>query len=127
MATGMTSMQGALRWDGERLHALDQTLLPATERWLTLTGAADTAAAIRRLAVRGAPVMGIAAGYGLALELAALPGLGTLERASDELRAARPTAVNLAWAIDRVRAAALAAGPARMAAAARGTSLGSRA
>ncbi|HVP02546.1 MAG TPA: S-methyl-5-thioribose-1-phosphate isomerase [Solirubrobacteraceae bacterium] len=117
MAAGTTS---ALRWDGERLHALDQTLLPAAERWLELTGARDTAAAIRRLAIRGAPMIGIAAGYGLAMELAALPGLGTLESASEELRSARPTAVNLAWAVDRVRSAALAAGPARMAAAARG-------
>ncbi len=120
MAAGTTSAQGALRWDGEHLHALDQTRLPAAEEWLELTGAADTAAAIRRLAIRGAPVIGIAAAYGLAMELAALPGLGTLERAWEELRAARPTAVNLAWAVDRVRGAALGAGPTRMAAAARG-------
>ncbi len=120
MAAGTTSTQSALRWDGEHLHAIDQTALPAAERWLELTGAGDTVAAIRRLAIRGAPVIGIAAAYGLAMELAALPGLGTLERASEELRAARPTAVNLAWAVDRVHAAALGAGPARMAAAARG-------
>ncbi|HEY5142792.1 MAG TPA: S-methyl-5-thioribose-1-phosphate isomerase [Solirubrobacteraceae bacterium] len=120
MAAGTTGAQSALRWDGEHLHALDQTRLPAAEHWLELTGADDTAAAIRRLAIRGAPVIGIAAAYGLAMEIAALPGLGTLERAWEELRAARPTAVNLAWAVDRVRAAALGAGPARMAAAARG-------
>ena len=120
MAAGTTSAQSALRWDGEHLHALDQTRLPAAEEWLELTGAADTGAAIRRLAIRGAPVIGIAAAYGLAMELAALPGLGTLERAWEDLRTARPTAVNLAWAVDRVRTAALGAGPTRMAAAARG-------
>lgn len=42
----------ALRWDGRALHLLDQTLLPFEERWDALTGAHDTAAAIRRLAVR---------------------------------------------------------------------------
>ena len=110
----------ALRWDGGCLHILDQTLLPRREVWIELTGSADTAAAIRMLQVRGAPLIGIAAAYGLALELAAMPGLGTLERAADELRGARPTAVNLSAAVDRVAGAARAAGPARMAAAARG-------
>ena len=76
----------ALRWDGGCLHILDQTLLPRREVWIELTGSADTAAAIRMLQVRGAPLIGIAAAYGLALELAAMPGLGTLERAADELR-----------------------------------------
>ena len=109
----------ALRWDGARLRVLDQTLLPAREAWVELHGAEQTAAAIRRLQVRGAPLIGIAAAYGVAMEVATLPGLGTLERACDALRTARPTAVNLAWAVDRVHAAALAAGQARMAAAAR--------
>jgi methylthioribose-1-phosphate isomerase len=53
------------------------------------------------------------------MEVARRPGLGPLEEAASLLRVARPTAVNLAWAVDRVRAAAVAAGPARMAAAAR--------
>jgi methylthioribose-1-phosphate isomerase len=109
----------ALRWDGRALAVLDQTLLPAREAWIDLTGADDTAAAIRRLAVRGAPLIGIVAAYGLAMEVARQPGRGALERGADVLAAARPTAVNLAWAVDRVRAAALAAGPVAMAAAAR--------
>jgi methylthioribose-1-phosphate isomerase len=117
--TVATSGHPALRWDGGRLRVLDQTRLPAQETWIELTGASDTAAAIRALVVRGAPLIGVAAAYGLAMELAALPGLGTLERAAAELRGARPTAVNLAWAVDRVAAAARRAGPARMAAAAR--------
>src|SRR5204863_9010690 len=109
----------AVRWDGARLAVLDQSLLPGRESWLELEDAADTAAAIRRLAVRGAPLIGMVAAYGLAMEVARQPGLGTLERGADVLVAARPTAVNLAWAVERVRAAALAAGPATMAGAAR--------
>jgi methylthioribose-1-phosphate isomerase len=109
----------ALRWDGRRLEVLDQTRLPAVEEWLALSGAQDTAEAIRRLAVRGAPLIGIAAAYGLAMEIARQPGLGALERGWVTLRQARPTAVNLAHAVDRVRAAALAGGPTTIAAAAR--------
>jgi methylthioribose-1-phosphate isomerase len=114
-----TQPHPALRWDGRRLAILDQTRLPGTEVWLALEGAGDTALAIRRLAVRGAPLIGVAAAYGLAMEVARRPGLGTLEDGWELLRAARPTAVNLAYAVDRVRAAALAAGAATMAAAAR--------
>jgi len=109
----------ALRWDGERLALLDQTRLPHDEVWLDLTDAEGVAVAIERLAVRGAPNIGIAGAYGLAMAVTAGPDLGTLERDWERLRDARPTAVNLAWAVDRVREAALAAGPARMAAAAR--------
>jgi methylthioribose-1-phosphate isomerase len=109
----------AVRWDGRRLSILDQTLLPGAETWLALTGARDTAAAIARLAVRGAPNIGIAAAYGLAMEVAARPSLGALEEGSEILLASRPTAVNLAWAIERVRGAALGAGPSTLAGAAR--------
>jgi methylthioribose-1-phosphate isomerase len=114
-----TQSHPALRWDGRRLEILDQTLLPGTEEWLPLSGAEDTAEAIRRLAVRGAPLIGVAAAYGLAMEVAHQPALGALERGWATLRQARPTAVNLAHAVDRVRQAALGAGPATMAAAAR--------
>jgi methylthioribose-1-phosphate isomerase len=102
-----THLDAALRWDGSRLAILDQTLLPHREQWLTLEGAADTAAAIRRLAVRGAPLIGIAAAYGLAMEVAAAPDP---EPGMRTLREARPTAVNLAWAVDRVWAAAQSGG-----------------
>ena len=108
-----------LRWDGTRLHVLDQTALPEREEVVALTGAADTADAIRRLVVRGAPLIGVVAGYGLAMEVAGEPGLGALERGAEQLRSARPTAANLAWALDRVAAAARAAGPAALAGAAR--------
>jgi methylthioribose-1-phosphate isomerase len=114
-----TQPHPALRWDGRRLAILDQTRLPGVELWLALEGAADTAQAIRRLAVRGAPLIGVAAGYGLAMEVARQPSLGALEAGWELLRSARPTAVNLAYAVDRVRAAALAAGRVAMAGAAR--------
>jgi len=117
-----TQPHPALRWDGRRLAILDQTRLPGAEVWLALEGAADTAQAIRRLAVRGAPLIGVAAAYGLAMEVARMPSpptLGTLEAGWELLRSARPTAVNLAYAVDRVRCAALAAGPVGMAGAAR--------
>src|SRR4051794_32662602 len=97
-----------LRWDGRRLHILDQTLLPAREEVLVLTGAEDTAVAIERLAVRGAPLIGVAAAYGLAMAAAADPS--SLDAAAHRLATARPTARNLAWAVERVRAAG-AAGP----------------
>jgi len=93
-----------LRWDGTRLHILDQTMLPACEEVLVLTGAEDTAAAIERLAVRGAPLIGVAAAYGLAMAVAADPA--SLESAAQRLATARPTARNLAWAVERVRIAA---------------------
>ena len=62
-----------LAWDGRRLKILDQTLLPFEERVIVLGGADDTTAAIRRLSVRGAPLIGIAAAYGLAMEVAERP------------------------------------------------------
>jgi methylthioribose-1-phosphate isomerase len=99
-----------LRWDGERLHALDQTRLPGEVAIIELAGATDVAEALQRLAVRGAPLIGVAAAYGLAMELARDPGAATLERASAELKSARPTAVNLSWAVDRVATAARVAG-----------------
>src|SRR3954463_9029239 len=72
----------ALDWTGTTLRALDQTLGPAEDRWLELDGAADTPQAIRRLAIRGAPLIGIAAGYGLAMEVARAPD--ALEPAAGE-------------------------------------------
>jgi methylthioribose-1-phosphate isomerase len=109
----------ALRWDGERLHVLDQTRLPAHEEVLVLAGAEDTARAIERLSVRGAPLIGIAAAFGLAMEVAREPSPAALARGAQLLATCRPTARNLAWAVERVRAAAVAAGPLPLASAAR--------
>jgi len=93
MATSEGTGTPALRWDGRSLRLLDQTLLPAEETWIGLEGAADTAAAIARLAVRGAPNIGIAAAYGLAMSIARAPGDDELREAASVLRDARPTAV----------------------------------
>src|SRR3954451_7018448 len=98
-ATARPDAPPALRWDGARLHVLDQTRLPAEEVVLTLTGADDTAEAIRRLAVRRAPLIGVAAAYGAAMEIARNPDPGP---ALARLASARPTARNLAWAVERV-------------------------
>jgi methylthioribose-1-phosphate isomerase len=70
--------------------------------------------------VRGAPNIGIAAAYGVAMELSARPSLGALEDACEVLIASRPTAVNLQWAVERVRSAVMGAGPSTIASAARG-------
>ena len=92
----------ALRLDGAALRALDQTVLPFEERELVLSSAAEVAEAIKRLSIRGAPLIGVAAGYGLAIELLRDPSDSSLQSASRLLRDARPTGVNLARAVDRV-------------------------
>lgn len=94
-----------LRFADGVLCALDQTLLPWREVELELRDANAVAEAIKRLSIRGAPLIGVAAGYGVALELARDPD--GLERACQTLIGARPTAVNLAYAVERVRGAAL--------------------
>ncbi len=99
----------ALRFQHGVLHAIDQTELPWRERELALRSAEEVAQAIRRLAIRGAPLIGVAAAYGVALELARDPSPESLERACETLRTARPTAVNLSAAVDRVRDAVRAA------------------
>jgi methylthioribose-1-phosphate isomerase len=98
----------ALHYADGALRAVDQTQLPWREVQLELSCADDVVAAIRRLSIRGAPLIGVAAAYGVALELAR--DAGALERACAALAGARPTAVNLAHAVDRVRTAVLAAG-----------------
>jgi methylthioribose-1-phosphate isomerase len=99
----------AVRYDDGVLWAIDQTELPWREVELELRTAEEVAGAIRRLAIRGAPLIGVAAAYGVALELARDPTPETLDRAATLLRGARPTAVNLSYAVDRVARAALGA------------------
>lgn len=101
----------AVRFEDGTLWALDQTVLPRQERELALGSAEDVAAAIRRLSIRGAPLIGVAAAYGVALAAAAGPDAAAIDAACATLRDARPTAVNLAWAVDRVQAAVRAEGP----------------
>jgi methylthioribose-1-phosphate isomerase len=110
----------AVRFEDGILWALDQTLLPFREIELPLRSASEVADAIRRLAIRGAPLIGVSAAYGVAIELAHAPGPDTLGSACEILRSARPTAVNLAWAVDRVRAAVADLAPGDQATAALG-------
>jgi methylthioribose-1-phosphate isomerase len=100
---------------GNALRILDQTHLPEDEVYIELSSAIEVAAAIKELRVRGAPAIGITAAYGLAAELQAHAGadrdsLAHLAHGSAELlKLARPTAVNLSWAVQRVLRAALSA------------------
>jgi methylthioribose-1-phosphate isomerase len=84
------------RFEDGALVVLDQRALPAEERWIRCDTPEQVADCIRTLAVRGAPAIGIAAAYGMALA-------DDREAAAELLRSTRPTAVNLAWAIDRCR------------------------
>jgi methylthioribose-1-phosphate isomerase len=90
-----------VRLEGDAVVLLDQRLLPEEALELRCRTAAEVAEAIRTLAVRGAPAIGIAAAYGLAL--AAERG-EDLDAAYDVLASSRPTAVNLRWALDEMRA-----------------------
>jgi methylthioribose-1-phosphate isomerase len=88
-----------LRFADGALLVLDQRALPREERWIRCERPADVAECIRTLAVRGAPAIGIAAAYGMVLA-----GEDRAE-AAELLRATRPTAVNLGWAVDQLLAA----------------------
>lgn len=90
-----------LRWTGVSLELLDQRKLPDTVDYVTCRRAAEVAAAIRDMVVRGAPAIGCAAAFGMALEARAG---GDLDAAAALLAASRPTAVNLSWALKRMRA-----------------------
>jgi methylthioribose-1-phosphate isomerase len=90
----------AVQWQGDHLRLLDQRLLPREERWIDCRNASQITQAIKDLVVRGAPAIGIAAAWGVAL--AAKQG-ESLDEVLLTLRAARPTAVNLMWALDRMK------------------------
>jgi methylthioribose-1-phosphate isomerase len=100
----------ALRFDAAGFSLLDQRALPLASNWLPMADVDAVVDAIRALVVRGAPAIGIAAAYGLVLAARQHAGLPLIERAAAfaaaaaSLRAARPTAVNLMWAVDRMLA-----------------------
>jgi methylthioribose-1-phosphate isomerase len=103
-----------VRWDGDRLVLLDQTCLPVQEVEKPCASWHDVAEAIRALVVRGGPAIGVAAAFGVALAARASHAkdwdgfLADLEEAIKGLGATRPTAVNLFWALDRMRRVAMA-------------------
>jgi len=97
-----------VEWTGNALRYLDQTLLPAQEVFRETTDFREVAEAIKSLRIRGAPLIGISAAYGLCL--GALEGTTKqndfypfLEKVDSILRSTRPTAVNLFWALDRMK------------------------
>jgi methylthioribose-1-phosphate isomerase len=101
----------AIRWTGDRLSLIDQRVLPLRFEYVSCGTAAEVATAIREMVVRGAPAIGCAAAFGIALEALRLEHGSPaalqegMEAAFDALRGSRPTAVNLFWALDRMKRA----------------------
>ncbi len=98
-----------VKWSDEGVLMLDQRLLPTEEKWLTLRTYNDVAAGIKDMVVRGAPAIGVSAAYGIALGAKQFVGTNIddleedLEYICEVIGATRPTAVNLFWAIDRMK------------------------
>jgi methylthioribose-1-phosphate isomerase len=88
--------------DGWSVEIIDQTRLPHLFETVRLTSMEAAAEAIRSMQVRGAPLIGATAAYGVALAMAEDPGDASLQRAYETLMATRPTAVNLRWALDEL-------------------------
>ena len=96
-------------WDGDAVVMIDQRKLPGEELYLRCGSPGEVATAIRQMVIRGAPAIGVAAAMGLALGVRISRAEGAafeaeFEAFCSELRSTRPTAVNLFWAIDRMRA-----------------------
>jgi methylthioribose-1-phosphate isomerase len=96
-----------IRWEDDRLLLLDQTILPDRQEWLTIDTVEAAIEAIREMRVRGAPAIGVAAAYAMVIAARSVeaPTLSTwltlLDPISARIAAARPTAVNLGWAVQR--------------------------
>jgi methylthioribose-1-phosphate isomerase len=97
----MTSAVRPLIWQSTHLRMLDQRVLPREVRYLDCRSAGDVAEGIHAMAVRGAPAIGIAAAYGLVMAVRGDPK--GFDHAFEVLAASRPTAVNLRWALERMR------------------------
>jgi methylthioribose-1-phosphate isomerase len=104
--------------EGDAVGVIDQRRLPHVFATLTLRTMEDCAEAIRNMTVRGAPLIGATAAYGVCLALGSDPGDANLARAGETLLKTRPTAVNLRWALDEMRAAVVQLPPAKRLAAA---------
>lgn len=101
----MSDLCPTLSRDGDRVVILDQTRLPWEEKYIHLADLNDAATAIRHMQVRGAPLIGATAAFGIALALQQNASDQGLAHADAVLRATRPTAVNLHWALDRMQQA----------------------
>jgi len=101
--TTLTSaLPKTVRWDDGVLYLLDQTRLPLDEHIVQCCDIETVFESIQTLRVRGAPAIGVAAAYGLVVGLRGLVSVETMEQRARLLISARPTAVNLTWAINRV-------------------------
>ena len=104
-------MLPTINWTGDTVVMIDQRKLPAAEVYVTCRTAQDVAKAIKTMVIRGAPAIGVAAAMGLALGMKRSKASGTKQFATefqklcDLLAGTRPTAVNLFWAIDRMKGA----------------------
>jgi len=98
-----------VKWTDEGVNMLDQRLLPTQEKWLMLKSFTEVADGIRDMVVRGAPAIGVSAAYGIALGAKNFVGTNVddlaeeLDYIGDVMGKTRPTAVNLFWAIDRMK------------------------
>jgi len=100
-----TTLPATIVWSDGQLQLLDQRALPEQVSYLQINTLSEACEAITTLAVRGAPAIGIAAAYALVVAVRDVPGsrlLAALQDAAGQLRAARPTAVNLNWALQRM-------------------------
>jgi methylthioribose-1-phosphate isomerase len=99
-----------MRWNNERLEMIDQRVLPERFEYIAYSSAEEVAKGIKEMVVRGAPAIGVAAAYGIALEalrvkdLSAEAFYAAMNKAFAELAASRPTAVNLFWALEKMQA-----------------------
>jgi methylthioribose-1-phosphate isomerase len=99
-----------MRWNNECLEMIDQRVLPERFEYIAYSSAEEVAKGIKEMVVRGAPAIGVAAAYGIALEALRLKDLSTesfyasMNKAFTELAASRPTAVNLFWALEKMQA-----------------------
>lgn len=94
----MITVRPSVAWTGDAIEIIDQTLLPVEERVIRLSTPDEVIDAIQRLAVRGAPAIGVTGALGVLLT-------GGDDDAAERIASARPTAVNLRWAVERVLAA----------------------
>ena len=104
-------MLPTIAWDGDEIVMIDQRKLPGREVYVRCKTGTDVAKAISTMVIRGAPAIGVAAAMGLALGAQRTKATGTrqfvteFQRLADLLAATRPTAVNLFWAIERMKQA----------------------
>src|SRR5919112_6454943 len=104
-------MLPTIDWQGDTIVMVDQRKLPGQELYIRCRTAQEVARAIRTMVIRGAPAIGVAAAMGLALGMQRSTAKGTrqfaveFQKICDMMAATRPTAVNLFWAIDRMKVA----------------------